>query len=84
LMVLDSGKPWKPEAFQLEFAEDLFAGTRENWLVVPEGNGKTTLLSGLALYHGDYTQDAMVTMAASSRCNRDGRRAIFRRRSRRS
>lgn len=39
----------------------------EIWLIVPEGNGKTTLLSGVALYHGDYTQDAAVLMAASSR-----------------
>lgn len=66
-MVLDNGENWEPEAFQLEFAEDLFAGTPELWLVVPEGNGKTTLLSGLALYHGDYTPDAAVLMAASSR-----------------
>lgn len=66
-MVLDNGEYWVPETFQLEFAADIFAGVPEIWLVVPEGNGKTTLVSGLALYHGDYTEDASVLMAASSR-----------------
>jgi phage terminase large subunit-like protein len=66
-MVLDNGERWTPEPFQCDFAADLFAGVPELWLVVPEGNGKTTLLSGLALYHGDYTEDAAVLMAASSR-----------------
>jgi phage terminase large subunit-like protein len=36
-------------------------------MVVPEGNGKSTLMGGVALYHGDYTPDAEVLMAASSR-----------------
>lgn len=66
-MRLDNGEFWVPEPFQCEFAEDLFSGVPEIWLVVPEGNGKTTLLSGIALYHGDYTEDAAVLMAASSR-----------------
>ena len=66
-MVLDSGEHWKPEDFQNEFMADLFSGVPEIWLIVPEGNGKTTLLSGAALYHGDYTPDAAVLMAASSR-----------------
>lgn len=67
LLKLDNGEFWVPEAFQNEFVADLFGGVPELWLVVPEGNGKTTLLSGLALYHGDYTPDAAVLMAASSR-----------------
>lgn len=67
LLVLDNGDTWEPEDFQLAFVEDLFAGYREVWLVVPEGNGKTTLLAGVALYHGDYTPDAMVPIGASSR-----------------
>lgn len=64
---MDNGDYWTPEPFQLEFVADLFSGVPEIWLIVPEGNGKTTLLSGVALYHGDYTQDAAVLMAASSR-----------------
>lgn len=66
-MILDNGEAWDPENFQLEYVEDLFAGHREVWLVLPEGNGKTTLLGGVALYHGDYTPDAMVPIGASSR-----------------
>jgi hypothetical protein len=32
----------------------------------PEGNGKTTLLAAIALYHGDYTPSAFVPIGASS------------------
>lgn len=66
-MVLDNGDYWEPESFQLEFVEDLFSDVPVHWLVVPEGNGKTTLLSGVALYWADYTPEAAVVMAASSR-----------------
>ena len=64
---LDSGKSWHLEPFQEAFAEDLFAGSPENWLVVPEGNGKTTLVAGLALYHCEFQPFAAVPIAASSR-----------------
>src|SRR5882757_9898298 len=66
-MVLDSGEFWNPEPFQLELVEDLFAGQKEVWLICPEGSGKSTFLSGLALYHVDHTPEAMVPVAASSR-----------------
>lgn len=65
--MLDNGERWEPERFQLEFAGDVFSRVPEIWLVVPEGNGKSTLVGGLALYHGDYTPDANALMAASSR-----------------
>lgn len=64
---LDNGKPWLLEDFQLAFIEDIFAGFKESWLVVPEGNGKTTLVAGLALYHLRFREEAMVPIAASSR-----------------
>lgn len=67
LLILDSGDAWVPEDFQLEIAHDIFSGVRETWVVIPEGNGKTTLLSGLGLYHADFTPYAEVPMAASSR-----------------
>jgi len=67
LMVLDNGKPWIVEDFQAAPVEDLFDGKTEVWLLVPEGNTKTTLMSGVALYYGDYKPDATVLMAASSR-----------------
>lgn len=37
------------------------------WLVLPEGNGKTTFLGGFGLYHADFTPFAEVLLAASSR-----------------
>lgn len=67
LLKLDNGEFWVPEDFQLEFAADVFSGVPELWLVVPEGNGKTTLLSGIALYHGDYTPSPTVLLGARSR-----------------
>ena len=50
-LVLDNGQPWILGAFQEAFADDLFGFTRagipaECWLIVPEGNGKTTLVAG--------------------------------------
>lgn len=66
-LVLDNGKPWILEQFQEDFAEDLFAGRPENWLILPEGNAKTTLVSGLALYHCQHRKAASVAIAASSR-----------------
>ena len=36
-------------------------------MVVPEGNAKTTLLGGIALYHADHTPGAEVVLGASSR-----------------
>lgn len=46
---------------------DIFAGFRQVWLVLPEGSGKTTFLAMIGLYFGDYTPDAMIPIAASSR-----------------
>lgn len=67
LMVLDNGEYWDPEGFQLEIVEDIFGPFDEFWVVIPEGNTKTTTLSGVGLYHGDYTPTAEVLMAAASR-----------------
>lgn len=66
-MILDNLEPWTVEDFQLDVLADVFAGTPEVWMVVPEGNGKTTLMGGLALYHADFTPQASVLMAAASR-----------------
>lgn len=65
--ILDNGEPFDLLDFQEEIAEDIFAGFSEAWLIIPEGNGKTTFLALLALYFGDYTPDAMIPIAASSR-----------------
>jgi phage terminase large subunit-like protein len=66
-LVLDTGERWVLEPFQAEFLRDFFRGFEESWLVVPEGNGKTTLVGGLALYHCEFRQDAMVPVGASAR-----------------
>lgn len=67
MLVLDNGSHWDPEDFQLDVARDFLAGVQNVWMVVPEGNGKTTLMGGLALYHADYTPAANVLLAAASR-----------------
>jgi phage terminase large subunit-like protein len=67
LLILDTGLAWEVEEFQLDVVDDVFAGAPEVWDIVPEGNGKTTLMGGFALYHADYTPDAAVLLAASSR-----------------
>ena len=66
-LILDTGQSWHPEPFQDAFIEDVFGGCPECWLVVPEGNGKTTLVAGLALYHCEHRPHASVPIAASSR-----------------
>jgi phage terminase large subunit-like protein len=45
----------------------VFAGFTENWLVIPEGNAKTTLVAGLTLYHLEFRPNAMALVAAASR-----------------
>lgn len=67
LLVLDNGERWDLEDFQAEVAADVFAGIREVWMVVPEGNGKTTFMAGFSLYHADFTPSANVLWAAASR-----------------
>jgi phage terminase large subunit-like protein len=64
---LDNGDQWDTEDFQEAFVEDLFAGVPECWLIIPEGNAKTTLFAGLGLYHIEHRQSATVPIAASSR-----------------
>ena len=66
-ITLDNGDPWVPEDFQELFLADVFEGRPENWLVVPEGNAKTTLVGGFALYTLEFVDEASVPAAASSR-----------------
>lgn len=66
-LVLDNGEPWVLEDFQAAFVADVFEGRPQNLLIVPEGNGKTTLTAGLALYGLRFAPDALIPVAASSR-----------------
>lgn len=65
-LVLDSGANWEPEDWQLDVAHDLFSGIQQLWLIVPQGNGKTTFMGGIALYHSDFTVAPWVPIAAAS------------------
>jgi len=75
-LILDSGEPWVLDPWQLDWIRDVFKGYKQNWLIVPEENGKTTLFGGLALYHVRHWNDvpgrrraqpAYAPIAASSR-----------------
>jgi phage terminase large subunit-like protein len=64
---LDNDEPWVLEEFEERFAADVFSGIPICWLVVPEGNGKTTFVAGLALYIIEHKPSAYVPVAASAR-----------------
>ncbi len=64
---LDNGKPWIVEPYFELFVEDYLAGLRENWLLVPEANAKTTGVAGLAVYLLEHREFAEIPWAASAR-----------------
>lgn len=66
-MVLDNGEYWVPEGFQDEIVADIFSGVPEIMVVIPEGNGKTSLLGGVNLYVADFKATANCLVAAASR-----------------
>lgn len=77
-LVLDSGDAWKLEEFQGIAAEPMLEAARrrmegldhggwELWTILPEGNAKTTLLAGVALYLADYCPMPWIPVGASSR-----------------
>lgn len=65
LMVFDDGERRGVEDWQLELVEDLFAGYRRNLWIVPEGNGKSTLTSLVALYGCDYSISPWIPIGAA-------------------
>ena len=66
-LVLDTGQPWELEAFQEKIVLPILEGETEVWAILPEGNAKTTLMAGVALYHCDFTYSPWVPIGASSR-----------------
>lgn len=66
-LIFEDGEQHPPEEWQLDVVRDLFDGFEEVWLVVPEGNSKTTLISEIGLYHLDNTRFPWVPVGASSR-----------------
>jgi phage terminase large subunit-like protein len=67
LLVYDDGEQKEPEDWQLEIVESFLERFIEVWAVVPEGNGKTTLMAQVALYHGDHHPSPWVPIGAASR-----------------
>jgi phage terminase large subunit-like protein len=64
---LDNGEQWILDPYEEAFAADVFAGFSICWLIVPEGNGKTTFVAGLADYVIEFLESAYVPVAASAR-----------------
>lgn len=66
LLVFDDGEKRGLEDWQIEIAADVFAGFPEIWMIVPEGNGKSTFISALSLYGADYCDTPWIPIGASS------------------
>lgn len=77
-LVFDDGETRPPEDWQLDFAREVFRGLEmaggsgdgsayEAWLLVPEGNGKTTFVAQLALYGADWAARPWIPVGAASR-----------------
>jgi phage terminase large subunit-like protein len=71
---LKGGDYFVLEGYQELFLEDLFARDEDGeavfaelWLVVPEGNGKTTFFTLVVLYTIEFKPEAWVPVAASAR-----------------
>jgi phage terminase large subunit-like protein len=65
-LVFDDGERRAPQGWQLEVVTDVFKGFAETWLIVPEGNGKSTLLAQLALYGADFSDSPWIPVGAAS------------------
>lgn len=66
LLVYDDDEQREPQDWQLEIVADIFKGYREAWLLIPEGNGKTTFVSIICLYGADYTKTPWIPVGAAS------------------
>lgn len=74
-LVFDDGRTREPEDWQLDFVREVFRGVGESgqndvgeaWLLVPEGNGKTTLVAQIVLYGADWAVRPWIPVGASSR-----------------
>jgi hypothetical protein len=76
-LIFEDGRKHAPEQYFLDFVADLFTLSdhdygigpkfEENWLIIPEGNSKSTGISQLALYHLETVRYPWVPVAASAR-----------------
>src|SRR5690242_14468503 len=66
LAVYDDGEQRDLQDWQLELVADLFGGFMENWWIIPEGNGKSTFVSLLALYGAHFSESPWIPIGAAS------------------
>lgn len=66
-LILDTGDEWPIRKWQLDIVQDILNGIHEVWVVIPQGNAKTTLMAAVALYHIDNVPSPWVPIGASSR-----------------
>lgn len=66
LLVFDDGERRGLEDWQFEIVADVFKGSREIWGILPEGNGKSTMVSAISLYGADYSQSPWIPIGAST------------------
>jgi phage terminase large subunit-like protein len=66
-LTLDNGKPFELQRFQKMLLTDYAGGIPQTVIVIPKGNGKTTLLGGVALDHLLEIPDAEIIIVAASR-----------------
>lgn len=64
---LEDESDWLVEEFQQAILADIFAGFREVWAVIPEGNAKSTFFGGVALYSADHSPSPWIPVGAASR-----------------
>lgn len=64
---LENGSAMELEPFQREFLAPYFSGATETAVILPKGNGKTSILAALGLYHLINTDNADAIIAAAAR-----------------
>ena len=55
------------EPFQIKIAREMFSDRREALILLPRGNGKSTLLAAIALWHLLSASDPRIAIGAASR-----------------
>ncbi len=73
-LILDTGLPFALEPFQALLVADILARAKDGtplyseiWDILPEGNGKTTLIAIVCLYVAEFRPFAAIKVGASSR-----------------
>ena len=76
-LTFEDGSPVRVEAWMEPVLEDLFARVKrgkamrprfkEVWLLIPQGNSKTTLMAIVALYGADFSREPWIPLGAAAR-----------------